>query len=168
VFRLRGGTWSQTAVLAAAHGAAGDLFGGSVALSAAGSTALVGASGASSNTGKAYVFRLRAGAWSQVAVLAGSRVPRGVAFGGSVALSPAGSTALIGAGSGPVRGVAYVFRLRGGTWSQVAQLTASDGASFDGFGSSVALSAPGSTALVGAPDHSAAGAAYVFTGVGRA
>ena len=46
----------------------------------------------------------------------------------------------------------YVFRLRGGTWSQTARLTTShDGGPDDAFGTSVALSGDGTTALVGAP-----------------
>jgi hypothetical protein len=62
-------------------------------------------------------------------------------------------------------GTAYVFVRSGTTWTQQAELTASDGAEDDNFGSSVALS--GGTALVGAPNHKSAGrpeagAAYVF------
>ena len=44
-----------------------------------------------------------------------------------------------------------MFTLRGGTWSQTGELTASDAASGDLFGWSVALSALGTTALVGSP-----------------
>src|SRR5207247_169984 len=62
-------------------------------------------------------------------------------------------------------GAAYVFVRRGTTWSQEAELTASDGGAMDYFGSSVSVS--GSTAVVGAPaggSHEAApGSAYVFT-----
>ncbi len=72
-------------------------------------------------------------------------------FGSSVALS--GDTALVGAAGDDVgvntdQGSAYVFVRSGTTWTQQAQLTASDGAAYDHFGSSVALS--GDTALVGA------------------
>jgi hypothetical protein len=58
--------------------------------------------------------------------------------------------------------VAFVFTLRGGTWSQTAELTASRAAPNDNFGWSVTLSAPGTTALVGAWGHSATGGAFVF------
>ena len=54
VFARSGTTWSQRAKLTAAHGAANDGFGGSVALS--GSSAIVGALGTNANTGAAYVF----------------------------------------------------------------------------------------------------------------
>ncbi|HKE00409.1 MAG TPA: FG-GAP repeat protein, partial [Planctomycetota bacterium] len=62
-------------------------------------------------------------------------------------------------------GSAYVFdRQSNGTWAEVGKLTASDAATFDGFGSSVCVR--GDRALVGAPFHASllfnAGAAYVF------
>jgi hypothetical protein len=100
---------------------------------------------------------------SRVFMLAASW--RDVLLGSSVALSALGTTALVGA---PVRntgtGAAYVFTLRRGTWSQTAELTASDAAPGDEFGYSLALSALGTTALVGAPvRNTSTGAAYVFT-----
>ena len=81
-------------------------------------------------------------------------------FGWSVALY--GSTAVVGA---PFKnsdtGAAYVFVRSSGKWSQQAELTASDTASGDAFGWSVALD--GSTAVVGATyKNSDTGAAYVF------
>ena len=55
-----------------------------------------------------------------------------------------------------------MFVRSGTAWSQQAELTASDGAANDAFGSSVAIS--GSTVVVGAPGkNSSTGAAYVFT-----
>ena len=110
VFTLRRGAWSRTAVLTASHGARGDDFGQSVALSALGSTALAGAPLRHSDAGAAYVFMLRRGTWSQTAVLIASDVAPGNGFGQSVALSALGTTALAGA---PFRntstGAVYVF-----------------------------------------------------------
>ena len=62
-------------------------------------------------------------------------------------------------------GAAYVFVQSGTTWTQQAELTASDGAAGDQFGGSVSLS--GGTAIVGADEHQVGGnvtqgAAYVF------
>jgi hypothetical protein len=58
-------------------------------------------------------------------------------------------------------GAAYVFTGSGGTWTQQATLTATDGAANDLFGYSVALS--GSTAILGADGkNTSTGAAYVF------
>ena len=93
--------------------------------------------------------------WSQQAELTASDGAADDEFGGSVAVS--GSTVVVGALSitrvdsscGP--GAAYVFVESGTTWSQQAELAASDGAADDDFGVSVAVS--GSTAVVGARLH---------------
>ena len=81
-------------------------------------------------------------------------------LGRFVAIS--GSTAVVGAPrKNRVTGAAFVFVRSGTTWSQQAELTASDRASGDDFGVSVAVS--GSTAAVGAPfKHSNTGAGYAF------
>ena len=68
------------------------------------------------------------------------------------------------------QGSAYVFVRSGGVWSQQQKLLASDAASVDRFGSSVAIS--GETVVVGAPvDDGAAGfdqgSAYVFVRSGE-
>jgi len=96
----------------------------------------------------------------------------GVSFGTSVAIS--GDTAIVGAPAQTVSGLvgagaAYIFVSAGGVWSQEAELTASDPAAKDGFGSAVVLN--GDTVLVGAPGktmagQAVAGAAYVFVRTG--
>jgi hypothetical protein len=106
--------------------------------------------------------------WSQQGELTSSDGAYGDSFGYSVSLS--GTTALVGAeyqlvGSNADQGAAYVFGYSGVTWSQQAELTASDGAGYDYFGISVSLS--GTTALVGAYEHEVGsnpyqGSAYVF------
>jgi hypothetical protein len=89
-------------------------------------------------------------------------------FGSSVALSSDGTTAIIGASYNDPSGVsnagaAYIFKTSNGTtWTQIAKLTASDAAASDYFGSSVALSSDGSTAIVGAYYKSTVGASYIF------
>ncbi len=182
VFVESGGTWTQQAELTASDGVAGDQFGYSVAIS--GSTLVVGATGRTvgSNTqqGGAYVFVQSGGTWIQQAELTATDGAAKDYFGYSVAVS--GSTAVVGAwnhavGSNTGQGAAYVFVASGGTWSQQAELTASDGTATDNFGGSVAIS--GSTAVVGAlchpvplgwtcPANPGPGAAYVFVGNGSA
>jgi len=155
----------------ASDGAAGDLFGISMALS--GDTALVGAwahdVGANANQGSAYVFVRSGSTWSLQQKLTASDGATGDEFGFSVALS--GDTALIGAptvdiGANLNQGSVYVFVRSGSTWSQQSKLTASDGAAGDWFGYQVALSSD--TALVGATNDTIGanayqGSAYVFT-----
>jgi len=86
-------------------------------------------------------------------------------LGSAVALSSAGNTALIGGpddneGSGGV----WVFVRRGSKWTEQAKLTGSGETGKGAFGTSVALSSDGRTALIGGPgDNSGLGAAWVFT-----
>jgi hypothetical protein len=87
---------------------------------------------------------------------------------GSSALAVSESTMVVGAplhatGGNTSEGAAYVFSNSSGNWTQVGELTASDGGQGDFFGDSVAVS--GSTIVVGA-EHKGDGAAYVFSGSG--
>ena len=161
--------WVEQEVTAR-DGAVGDNFGYSVAVS--GSTALVGAPyhqvGSNANQGVAYVYTEANGVWSQTAELTASDGAAQDQFGWSVALN--GTTALVGAryhkvGNNAYQGAAYVYTEANGVWSQMAELTASDGAGDDLFGYSVAFNGP--TALVGALNHqvfsnSGQGTAYFF------
>ena len=141
VFVRSGTAWSQQAELTADDGGTDNSFGRSVAIS--GSTVVAGASAKDA----AYVFARSGGAWSQQAELTAADGSAGDVFGSGVAIS--GSTAVVGAsGKNTDAGAAYAFVRSGTAWSQQAELTADDGAEFDQFGESVAVS--GSTAAVGA------------------
>jgi hypothetical protein len=166
VFTNQGGTWSQSGVLVASDGGRFDSLGSSVALE--GSTALVGAPGATVNgaqRGAAYIFTESNGSWNQAQKLTASDGEDLDDFGSSVALS--GETALIGAaqyysdGTGKV----YVFGESNNTWTQETELLASDGSADDEFGWSAALD--GSNALIGAwgatiDNNIGQGAAYFY------
>ena len=172
------GSWvtssMPTATLTYSAGSYEDDFGTSVALSADGTTALIGAPGAGYK-GAAYVFHVASeGSWAEwsstpTATLADTAGSNRDEFGGRVALSADGTTALIGAaGVSSGTGAAYVFHVASeGSWASsstpTATLTGPDGAADDYFGGSVALSADGTTALIGAYGvSSSTGAAYVF------
>jgi hypothetical protein len=171
VFVDSGGTWSQQAELTAPD-IPYDFFGGSVAVS--GGTLVVGAQGCPpcGTPGSAYVYVEGSGTWSQQAELTAPDIGPYDYFGASVTVS--GSTAAVGAfnhtvGSNDGQGEVYVFVQNGTTWSQQAELTASDGAAVDQFGYSVAVS--GTTAAVGAVfknvgSNTQQGAAYVFASSG--
>ncbi len=130
------------------------LFGASVALSANGETALVGAPDTNSDSGAAWVFHRVGTGWRQAGpALVGAGEQGGAWFGSSVALSGNGRVALVG---GPDdnfgAGAAWQFTDTGGHWRQdgrklVDPATAGVGG---GFGSSVSLSTSGTIALVGA------------------
>jgi hypothetical protein len=161
-------TLSETAKLLAGDGAASDLFGESVAVD--GDTAVIGAIGdddTAGNAGAAYVFTRSAGVWTEQQKLIASDGAATDTFGISVAVH--GDTAVIGAffddDNGSNAGAAYVFTRSGTTWTEQAKLIASDGATDDHFGVSVAVN--GDTAVIGADldddDGVNSGSAYVFT-----
>jgi acetyltransferase-like isoleucine patch superfamily enzyme len=151
VFTRDGGVWTQQAKLTANDAASGDLFGIRVAVE--GDTAVIGAVGdddAGERSGAAYMFTRSGGVWTQEAKLTPDDSEAGDSFGISVALS--GNTVVIGANgdddAGDGSGSAYVFTRNGGSWTQQAKLTASDGAMSDGLGVSSAID--GVTAMIGA------------------
>jgi hypothetical protein len=144
-------------------------FGGSVALSTDGKTALIAGGGDNANRGAAWVFTRSGATWTQQGgkLAGGGEVGEGD-FGQSVALSADGNTALIGGGQdNGALGAAWVFTRSGSTWTQQGEkLTGAGQEGRAEFGNSVALSSDGNTALIGAylePDAAAHGAAWVFT-----
>jgi len=154
---------TQIAKLLPSGGAANDQFGWSVAIS--GTTAIVGSRYDDDNgsaSGSAYLFDTSTG--SQTAKLLPSDGWNGDDFGNSVAIS--GTTAIVGApgddDNGNSTGSAYLFDTT--TGAQIAKLLPSDGARYDEFGYSVAIS--GTTAIVGAyrddDTGSQSGSAYRF------
>jgi hypothetical protein len=142
--------------LSGAGATAAARFGASVAISADGSTALIGAPrDGSSWQGAAFVFTHTASGWVQQ----GEKLPGG---GTSVALSGDGNTALVGAGY-----AVWIYTRTGSTWSLQQKLQ--PGPTGSGFGEAVALSEDGNTALIGAPGEAEfEGAAYVYTRTGGA
>ena len=145
----------------------------SVALSGDGNTAIIGgpwddATPCNCQTGASWVFTRSNGVWTQQGPKLGNPTAYGTRQGTSVALSADGNTVMVGApgiaGSQSV-GTAYVFTRSGGVWSQQGPtLVPSDDNGFPNFGSSVALSADGNTALIGGfGDAADAGAAWIFT-----
>lgn len=164
---------SQAARLTASDSHSVDEFGHSVALSATGSTALVGAPAAAGGT--VEVFARQQLVWRRQTRLLPDDGRRGDRFGRSVALSEDGTTALVGAPNNDTAqdnfaGAVYVFTRsrfddpRDSEWQQRAKLVPEDGAPGEAFGASVALAADASTAFVGTSE--AAHTGYVFSGRG--
>jgi FG-GAP repeat len=146
-------------------------FGRSVALSADGDTALIGAPRANAAQGAAWVFTRAGASWSQFGEkLTGTDEAKGNgSFGRSVALAGDGQTALVGAPrdrSG--HGSAWAFARSGsGFFAQGARLSGAEEVGDAFFGRSVALSADGTTALIGGPgDDQHLGAAWAFARIG--
>jgi len=145
IFYRSAGTWVQQDTLLGE--AAGDNFGYSVSISGD-SVAIVGAVGEAA----AYIFRRSGNSWSREDKLTGSGL-----FGCSVAIS--GDYAIVGEYQDNLfTGAAYIFKRNGTSWTQQVKLVATDGANYDFFGYSVAIS--GNYAIVGAyQDDSSSGSA---------
>jgi trimeric autotransporter adhesin len=176
VYTEPGGGWTdatQTAELLVSDGAAYDALGWSVAID--GDTIAAGAPlrgvGANSAQGTVYVFTKPGGGWTDATETAALTASAGAAsdqLGSNVGISNDTITAgapqrTVGGHDG--QGAVYVFTKPGGGWTNATQsavLTASDGASNDELGSSVAVS--GTTIAAGSPRRSLnRGVLYVFS-----
>jgi hypothetical protein len=180
VFTRTGGVWSQQGPKLTGGGEDGEAgFGTSVALSADGDTALIGGPGDNFTKGAAWVFTRSGSTWTQQGEkLTGGGETGSAWFGYTVALSADGKTALIGGWlDSNWTGAAWVFTRQGSTWTQQGgKLTGSEEIGEGMFGTNVALSADGDTALIGGwnddsvaagnKDYSGKGAAWVFTRTG--
>jgi hypothetical protein len=161
-------TINEIQKLLASDGAAFDDFGVTIAVD--GDTAVIGArlnDDDGLDSGSAYVFTRTAGVWTEQQKLTASDGAASDQFGLAVAVD--GDTVVIGAEAddddGSSSGSAYVFTRSAGVWTEQQKLTASDAATGDWFGSSVAVA--GDTAIIGAEredeNGSNSGSAYVFT-----
>ncbi len=169
VFTRSGGVWSQQGSKLVGTGAVGPTVhqGWSVAISANGNTAIVGASSDNGSVGAAWVYTRSGAVWSQQGrKLVGSGAVGAAQQGSSVAISADGNSAIVGGpyDNGSV-GAAWVYMRSGGVWSQQgSKLFGSGAAGPASQGRSVAISADGNTAIVGGDNDDAdAGAAWVFT-----
>ena len=164
-------TATETAKLTASEGDADDRFGTSVAVD--GETVAVGAWVDDDDglySGSVYVFdKPGSGGWvtaTETVKLMASDGAAGDWFGGSVSLD--GDRLAVGAtgddDKGSRSGSVYVYKRESGTWSRVAKLKASDGATDDEFGTSVTVD--GDTVVVGShwdeDNGSKSGSTYVF------
>jgi hypothetical protein len=130
---------------------------------------LIGGEEDTHHLGAAWVFTRSEGKWKQQGpkLTGGIEETGNASFGVSVALSSDGSIALIGAyHDNSSVGAAWAFkRSETGKWSQQGFKLTGSGESGEGaFGTAVALSADGRTALIGGwADEKQAGAAWEFT-----
>jgi FG-GAP repeat len=151
--------------LAPSDGVPGDLFGESTATSTTGTVTAVGAPEHNS-AGAVYVFTGTGNKSTQTAELTPSDPQADEQFGQTVAISGNGETLVASApgaaGAGVSdQGAAYVFTDRAGTWTQIGKLTVAGTAEL---GTSLAISANGSTIVAGSPtSNNDNGEAFVFT-----
>jgi hypothetical protein len=167
-FKLAGGLWSEIGLGLKSGIAEAGQQGASVAVSADGATALMGAPMDRSAFGHVRVFNGNGSSWTEpnggnnLFFTDASGNPR---VGTSVAISGDGNTAIVG---GPRdasnKGAAWVFTRTGGVWSvQGSKLAPADAGAAAQFGQSVALSEDGNTATIGGPGDGTTGAVWVYT-----
>ncbi len=184
VYVKNGSTWVLNKLLTSPEITVNDAYGSSVALSADGKTALVGAeftkcAASTDKCGAAYVFERRTSGWVKRSRFLGAQTyPDKIKgyFGSATALSANGLWGLIGARSGDS---AWTFGRISGVWKQLQKLTLPLSYKSYGFGSALGLTGDGARALIGAEDASGAdyckgswvsycGAAYSFKRTGSA
>ncbi len=176
-FERVGTVWSHVQRLSpVAQVILGDHFGDSMAIS--GNKLAIGASGddtPQTSAGAVYVFADTGSSYVLEQKLTIPDGRNGDDFGNSVDIE--GDTLVGGAlqytpiVGQPAYGAAYVFEFNGSTWSSQGRLTASDGASVDRFGYSVAVR--NNVIAVGAREDDTAvgpdaGSAYIFDRIGAA
>lgn len=175
IWTRSGGLWSQQGPKLVGTGAV--LFGGrtgqgsSVALSADGNTALIGAVTDNSNRGAFWVWTRSGSFWSQQSAKLISAQNIGASwFANSLALSPDGNTALVGGPfyGGGLTGAAWLWKRSGSVWTeQAGTLIGSGNQGGAQQGNSVAFSADETTIILGGPfDNGFAGAAWIFVRTG--
>lgn len=179
VFTATGNTWAQQAYVKASNTGTGDLFGTAVALSSDGDTLAIGADSedsASTNqndetateAGAVYVFTRTGITWTQQAYVKASAPGFGDFLGKRIGLAADGNTLVCSAAGDDATqsnsGAAYVFTRSGTTWTERAQLKASNVGDNDQFGADVAIAGDGNTVVVGAIFEDDANDALVDSG----
>lgn len=165
--------WNLETTLTSAAAAADDAMGFSLATNGDGSRLLVGVrsddTDAGVNAGTVRVFVRTGSTWAEDATLSASDARPADQFGNALALSADGLVALVGVSNddtdaGVDTGSVRPFALVGGVWVEQPPIFPPDLSSAPGFGTSVAIRADGTRAVIGAPQAAAGnGAARVYT-----
>ena len=153
--REPGARWTRQATLSAPFGTGSASLGTGIALSADGATVVAGGTYLEDGAtrGAVWTFTRTDGAWTMdgapLSPADATPVQGGTpGFGESVALSADGRTLLVGGTSGAA-GAAWVFARQQGRWTQQGTRLTADLPSVTTFGTTVALSGDGGTALIG-------------------
>ena len=155
---------SGTLKLLPIGGAEEDFFGQSVSISGDGLTAIVGAQGADSYIGAAFIYKYNSGVWSETKITAEDEGAQNDNFGYSVSISGDGLTAIVGAqNDDSFRGSAYIYNYINGAWIRFQPKLTAFERTPTLFGYSVSISNDGLTAIIGAyVEGSYRGAAYIY------
>jgi FG-GAP-like repeat/FG-GAP repeat len=165
VYIRSGTTWTEQAKLIGTGNTGLAALGYGVSLSADGNTALVGGAGDNNEIGAAWVFTRSGSTWTQQGEkLVGSGSSGMSEQGLEVGLSGDGNTAIVGGQVDSPNGAAWIFVRDNGVWTaQSGKLVGSGIAVNATFGSGVALSYDGNTAVIGGlTDNDGVGATWIF------
>lgn len=170
VFTRSGNNWTEQAKLVGT-GATGNAWQGfSVAISGDGNTVIIGGPQNNTHVGAAWIFTRSGMTWTQQTMLQGSDAVSSSSYpseqGYCVALSSDGSTALVGGRfDGGAKGAVWFYTRNGNSWTQ--QGGKATGSTLQPIGTSVALSADGNIAVIGAAAaDSKAGGAFIVSRTG--
>jgi hypothetical protein len=167
IYARSGSSWTQATELNSPEPGLNRHFGVSVAVSSDGDTIAVGAPFL---RGRVWVFARSGSGWVPIGgALSGAGEEGEGFFGHSVALSADGDTLLVGAPcDNGKQGAVWIFTRAGAGWVEQGSKITGSGESPEGrFGSSIALSGDGSTALVGARGNEEdVGAVWVYSETG--
>jgi hypothetical protein len=169
VYTRSGNTWTQQGSKLVGSGGIGNYIqqGASVSLSADGHTALVGGYADNNYQGAVWVFTRSGNTWTQQGSKMVGTGNSGASYQGySVTLSADGNTALVGGilDSNSL-GATWVYSRSGTTWLQQSSKLVGTGATGSANqGSSVSVSADGTTAIVGGNGGpGSAGGAWIYS-----
>jgi gliding motility-associated-like protein len=172
VFTRSGGVWTQQGNKVTGTGSIGvATLGAAVALSADGKTMIAGGHNDNNGIGASWIFTRNGNTWTQQGnKLVGTGWIKKPQQGASVAISADGNTAIVGGASDNSSvGAAWIFTRNGNTWTQQgSKLVSSDTIGLALQGTSVALSADGNIAVVGAGSNdNGAGILFVYSRSGN-
>jgi len=172
IFSNNGGIWKEEAKLVGLESSgpnvpkAGSSQGTSVAISADGNTAILGANSAEDNKGAAWIFNRKNKTWDTFGEKIMSNDNAGLSQQGiSVSLSADGKIAMIGGhGDNNGFGAAWYFTLQGKSWKQEGSKIFGSGNVLNANqGISSSLSSDGNTAILGGNFDNNQGALWVFS-----
>jgi hypothetical protein len=161
------GVWSQPAGKLVGNDAVGQAWQGiSVGMSGDGNTAIVGGYLDNSHVGAAWVYTRSGNNWTQQGSKLVSNDYTGTVQQGSiVSLSYDGNRALVsGWNDNSAVGCGWLYTRTGGVWTQSgSKMRAGDQVGVGKVGTGAAISADGSTVIMGGPyDNGSIGAAWIF------
>jgi hypothetical protein len=165
-FGTDGCIWTQLGPKLVGTGGTSQAWQGySVSLSADGNTAVVGGNSDDNLAGAAWVYTYAGSSWTQVARLVGTQASGAAKQGNSVSLSADGSVIAVGGnGDDSNKGAVWIYKKTGANWAQQgAKIKGNSAVGSAKQGSTVSVSANGTTAVIGGPtDNTNKGAFWVY------